>query len=93
MAKENANSFPNTTQDFEGLSIDILEEMKKKLKFNYRIYVVPDDKFGVRDRNTLEWNGIVAEIINKVFLQKKLSDFKMFLNVYNLFFGDDVSVS
>lgn len=93
MSKKDANSTPNTSQDFEGLSIDILEEMKKKLKFNYRIYVVPDEKFGVRDRNTLKWNGIVAEIINKVFLQKKPSDFKMFLNVDNLFFGDDVSVS
>ena len=71
MSKKDANSTPNTSQDFEGLSIDILEEMKKKLKFNYRIYVVPDEKFGVRDRNTLKWNGIVAEIINKVFLQKK----------------------
>jgi len=68
MLKNDGNSSPNTTEEFEGLSIDILEEMKKKLKFNYRIYLVPDGKFGVRDRNTLQWNGVVEEIISQVFL-------------------------
>jgi len=67
MRKRDANSSPNTTQEFEGLSIDILEEIKKKLKFNYKIYLVPDGKFGVRDRNTLQWNGVVGQIMNKVF--------------------------
>jgi len=65
MLKNDGNSSPNTTEEFEGLSIDILEEMKKKLKFNYRIYLVPDGKFGVRDRNTLQWNGVVEEIISQ----------------------------
>lgn len=61
--KKDPNSSPNATQQFEGLSIDILEEMKKNLTFNYRIVLVPE--LGVRDRNTLQWNGIVGEIINK----------------------------
>ena len=68
--KKDPNSSPNTTQEFEGLSIDILEEMKKILKFNYRIDLVPDGKFGVKNQTTSEWNGIVGEIINKVFSQK-----------------------
>lgn len=67
MLKKDVNSSPNTTQEFEGLSIDILEEMRKTLNFSYRIYVVPDGKFGVRDRFTGQWNGIVEEIMNEVF--------------------------
>lgn len=67
MLKEDVNSSPNKTQEFEGLSIDILEKMRETLKFNYKIYVVPDGKFGVRDRLTGQWNGIVKEIIDKVF--------------------------
>ena len=83
MLKEDANSSPNTTQEFEGLSIDILEEMKKKLKFNYTIYIVPDEKFGVRDRNTLQWNGIVEEIISEVFLHlsKPLQTCQFFISI------------
>lgn len=73
--RKDPNSSPNATQEFEGLSIDILEEMKKNLTFNYRIVLVPE--LGVRDRNTLQWNGIVGEIINKVY-SKKTSDFKCF---------------
>jgi len=65
MLKKDASSSPNTTQEFEGLSIDILEELKKRLKFNYKIYLVPDGKFGVRDRSTGQWNGIVEEIIKE----------------------------
>lgn len=67
MLKKDASSSLNTTQEFEGLSIDILEELKKRLKFNYKIYLVPDGKFGVRDRSTGQWNGIVEEIIKEVF--------------------------
>ena len=72
--RKDPKSSPNTTQEFEGLSIDILEELKNRLKFNYRIYLVPDGKFGVRDRSTGQWNGIVEQILNKVFphfLKKK----------------------
>ena len=66
MLKNDAESSSNETEEFEGLSIDILEEMREKLKFNYRIYRVPDGKFGVKNRLTGEWNGIVRDIIDKV---------------------------
>jgi len=86
MRKKVANSSPNTTEEFEGLSIDILEAIKEKLKFNYKIYIVPDKKFGVRNRNTLQWNGIVEQIINKVFLHlSKNKPYTMFLHLDYLF--------
>ncbi|XP_078376048.1 glutamate receptor ionotropic, kainate 2-like isoform X2 [Oculina patagonica] len=65
MLKEDENPSLNKTQEFEGLSIDILEKMRETLKFNYKIYLVPDGKFGVKDRLTGQWNGIVKEIIDK----------------------------
>ena len=68
MVKEDVNpSSPNKSEEFEGLSVDILEKMRETLQFNYKIYVVPDGKFGVKDRLTGQWNGIVKEIIDKVF--------------------------
>lgn len=65
MLKEGVESFSNRTEDLEGLSIDIIEKMKETLKFDYRIMLVRD--FGVKDRLTGKWNGIVREIIDEVF--------------------------
>ena len=67
MLKGDSKTSSNQTQEFEGLSIDILEEMRKNLGFNYRIYLAPDGKFGVKDRLTGKWNGVVKEIIEKVY--------------------------
>jgi len=66
MRKGDLKSFTNESEEFEGLAIDILQEMRKELGFNYKIYLAPDGKFGVRDRLTGEWNGVVKEIIDKV---------------------------
>lgn len=66
MLKNGAESSSNETKDFEGLSIDILEEISKRLEFNYEIYQAPDGKFGVKNRLTRKWNGIVKEIRDKV---------------------------
>jgi len=65
MRKGDLKSFTNESEEFEGLAIDILQEMRKELGFNYKIYLAPDGKFGVRDRLTGEWNGVVKEIIDK----------------------------
>ena len=60
------NSNDTETQEFEGLCIDILEEMRKELGFNYTIYRAPDSKFGVRDKGSRKWNGVVKQLIDKV---------------------------
>lgn len=66
MCKRGVKCSINGTQEFEGLTIDILEEMRKGLGFNYKIYLAPDGKFGVKNKLTGEWNGVVKEIRDKV---------------------------
>ena len=60
------SSSNDTGTTLEGLSIDILEEIRQELGFNYKIYLAPDGKFGVRDKMTGEWNGVVREIKEEV---------------------------
>ena len=67
MVKEDVNPSQNKTKEFIGLSIDILDKMREALKFNYEIHLVHDGKFGVKDRLTGQWNGVVKEIIDQVF--------------------------
>lgn len=67
MLKEDVNPSSNKTKEFKGLSIDILDKMREALKFNYEIHLVPDGNFGVKDRLSGQWNGVVKEIIDKVF--------------------------
>ena len=72
-SKPPANENETQELEFEGLSIDILDEMRKELGFSYRIYLAPDGKFGVRDKLTGKWNGVVKEVIEKVILLSALS--------------------
>lgn len=62
------NSGDNETKEFEGLCIDILEEMRKELHFNYSIYLAPDGKYGVRDKRSGRWNGVVKELMDGVII-------------------------
>lgn len=50
--------------------------------FNYVIELVPDKKYGALDPETGEWNGIVRQILEKVFTNSKNAhNFDDFLNV------------
>ncbi|XP_066297079.1 glutamate receptor ionotropic, kainate 2-like [Branchiostoma lanceolatum] len=59
-------SDPNLTGNdrFEGMCIDLLNELQKSLNFQYKIYLVPDSKFGSQDPITGEWNGLVRELLD-----------------------------
>ncbi|XP_022802483.1 glutamate receptor ionotropic, kainate 2-like [Stylophora pistillata] len=48
---------------FQGYCIDLLEELKKVLKFSYEINLVPDNNYGSQDAISKEWNGMVKELI------------------------------
>ncbi|KAL1473552.1 hypothetical protein MTO96_021921 [Rhipicephalus appendiculatus] len=50
---------------FEGYCIDMLDEIKKILKFEYSIYLVPDNTFGSLNNDTQEWNGMIRELVDK----------------------------
>ncbi|XP_050407966.1 glutamate receptor ionotropic, kainate 4 [Patella vulgata] len=47
---------------FEGFTVDLLESLSKSLKFNYKIYVSPN-QYGVR-KDDGTWDGMVGEIKN-----------------------------
>jgi len=51
---------------FKGFCIDLLEEIAKKLKFDYVIKLVDDGKYGAPVGRSGEWNGMVRELIDKV---------------------------
>ncbi|EEB10703.1 glutamate receptor, putative [Pediculus humanus corporis] len=49
---------------YSGYCIDLLEEIRKLIKFDYVIYEAPDKKFGTMDDKG-QWNGMIKELIEK----------------------------
>ena len=64
--KKSSGSSDNGTEEYEGLSIDMLEYMRQELGFRYKISLAPDGVFGNKDRLTGKWNGVIREIIDRV---------------------------
>ena len=60
---------PNLTGNdrYEGFCVDLLKNISYMLGFNYTIKLVDDDKYGAPDSETGVWNGMVGELIDKVF--------------------------
>ncbi|XP_050050480.3 ionotropic receptor 25a [Dermacentor andersoni] len=50
---------------FEGYCIDLIDEIKKILKFEYTIYEVQDKMFGSINTTTKQWNGMIRELVDK----------------------------
>ncbi|CAG0899600.1 unnamed protein product, partial [Cyprideis torosa] len=69
MYKESSHKLEGNDQ-FEGFCVDLVEEMSKKLKFNYTIKLADDGVYGssIRDAdgNIVGWDGIIAEVISGV---------------------------
>lgn len=53
---------------FYGFCVDLLEAVSKGVGFNYRLELVEDRKYGAKDPETGEWNGIVNELMRHVCL-------------------------
>lgn len=51
---------------FEGFCIDLLARVAARAGFDYKLRLVPDKKYGVRDPETGQWNGIVKELVDRV---------------------------
>ncbi|KAI8421538.1 hypothetical protein MSG28_009573 [Choristoneura fumiferana] len=49
---------------FKGYCIDLIEEIRQIVKFDYEITLAPDGNFGTMDDNG-NWNGIIKELIEK----------------------------
>ncbi|XP_044736888.1 glutamate receptor ionotropic, kainate 2 [Chrysoperla carnea] len=50
---------------YEGFCIDLLKWIAGQVGFQYSIRLVPDNKYGVYDPETKEWNGIVRELMER----------------------------
>ncbi|XP_018374399.1 PREDICTED: glutamate receptor ionotropic, kainate 2-like isoform X3 [Trachymyrmex cornetzi] len=48
---------------FYGFCMDLLAAVAREVGFSYRLELVPDRKYGARDPETGEWNGIVRELM------------------------------
>lgn len=51
---------------FYGFCVDLLEVVAKEVGFTYRMELVQDRKYGAKDPETGEWNGIVNELMRHV---------------------------
>ena len=51
---------------FEGICVDLVEELAKELNFNYSFHLNPDDTPGRPDPRTKKWNGMIGELLDGV---------------------------
>ena len=57
--KSNESEYPN---QFQGYCIEILNELSKRVGFNYTLRLVKDGQFGAYDEETKSWNGLIGEL-------------------------------
>lgn len=55
----------NDTTKFRGYCIDLIDEIKKILKFEYEIYEVADRHFGSKSKEG-SWSGLIGDLVAKV---------------------------
>jgi len=51
---------------FYGFCVDILETISHEVGFDYILDLVPDRKYGAKDPETGQWNGMVAQLMKYV---------------------------
>ncbi|XP_054709201.1 ionotropic receptor 25a-like [Uloborus diversus] len=54
----------NGTVTFTGYCVELLDDIKKILNFDYTIFETEDKKFGTMDDN-LQWDGMIRDLIDK----------------------------
>ena len=64
---------PLTGNDlYEGLCVDILDEIAAEVGFDYTLEPVKDNQHGSKDVNTGDWSGLIGSIKNRVKLSIEL---------------------
>lgn len=61
MLKESSD-IKSGNEQFEGYTIDIIDELSKILHFNYKFKLVDDGAYGIKNEEG-EWNGMIGELI------------------------------
>uniref|UniRef100_A0A8D9ERV8 Glutamate receptor 1 n=1 Tax=Cacopsylla melanoneura TaxID=428564 RepID=A0A8D9ERV8_9HEMI len=64
MRKDSSEKLVGNDQ-FEGYSVDLINEISKILGFNYTLKLVPDGRYGSLNRQTNEWDGMVRELLDQ----------------------------
>lgn len=56
-----------TTDEWEGYCIDLMDELKKLMGFEYELYQTEDGEYGkMNEEDETQWNGMINELIQKV---------------------------
>ena len=53
----------NGEQEFSGFIPDIMFALSRRLHFNYKFYLIPDNKYGMYNNDTGTWDGMIGELI------------------------------
>lgn len=81
---------------FEGFVFDVIDEISKMLGFNYTFKLVDDSKYGNLNKETMEWNGMIKELLDGVFtillifLRLVLSSFQRLVLFFVLVFRKQI---
>ena len=59
------NPDSSSSEKYVGYCIDLLNELKKLMTFEYELIEAPDGEYG-RMNDNAEWNGMVKELMEKV---------------------------
>lgn len=57
----------DSTIEFYGYCVDLINDIQNIMNFEYELYEVPDGKYGNMDAR-MNWNGMIRELIEKVVL-------------------------
>jgi len=63
MLKENLTPLKGN-EAFEGFGIELIEKLSQKLGFNFTFQLQEDKKYGNKDKETGEWNGMIRELMD-----------------------------
>ena len=55
----------NDSSGYEGYCIDLIDELKLLMGFEYEIFEAKDGVYGNMNEN-MEWNGLIRELVDKV---------------------------
>ena len=49
---------------FEGFGIELIDKLSARLGFNYEFILQPDGAYGSQNKETLEWNGMIRQLMD-----------------------------
>ena len=52
---------------YKGYCVDLIDELKGLMDFEYELYEPADKQYGTMNKS-LEWNGMIKELITKVII-------------------------